>query len=99
MLAVVGTAVHSTDAKRRHVRTRTPARIKQACHDEPDEASDDLAQPTSTALVPAAGSSARASPPTAPGAINFFAQTPGMVTVDRELYERMAAVYYSQGAR
>ena len=30
------------------------------------------------------------------GGFNFFANTPGMVTISEELYEKMAAVYYTQ---
>ena len=30
------------------------------------------------------------------GGFNFFANTPGMVTISEELYEKMAAVYYAQ---
>ena len=36
-------------------------------------------------------------PPPAPNGVNFFAQTPGMITVDAALFEKMAAFYYTNG--
>ena len=74
-------------------------KAKVASESGPPEADDDQdSEPHSMALVPRASASMGAAA-SAPAGFNFFAQTPGMITVDLEEWRKLNAFYYSNGGR
>jgi len=59
---------------------------------------DQSSEPASTAIVPRFQGQVGAPAPSS-GGFNFFAQTPGMITVDLEEWRKLNAFYYSNGGR